>query len=89
MHCLPSPDLISLQPHAEPGLCIVQDQGQYWARQEPYKFQPVSVFAEAFKRTQQGRANLAALDQPHYTGAKEAGLDPLARSKCALLADVR
>ena len=38
----------------------VQDQEQYWARSEPYKFQPVSVFADAFAATPQGRANLAA-----------------------------
>ena len=65
-------------------LCyLLQDQEQYWARDEPWKYQPVAVFAEAFEATTQGRANAAALDAPHYTAAKESGLDPLARTKCA------
>ena len=63
--------------------CGVQDQKQYWARSQPWSYQPVSVFAEAFAMTEQGQRNEAAHDEPHYTAAKEAGLDPLARKKCA------
>lgn len=59
----------------------VQDQKQYWAGGKPYVFQPVSSFAAAFEESKQGRANLAALDGPHDTKAKDSGLDPLARTK--------
>ena len=64
-----------------PAVLDVQDQKQYWAKSQPWQYQPVSVFAEAFARTEQGRMNEAAHDQPHQTAAKEAGLDPLARTR--------
>ena len=61
----------------------VQDQKQYWAKSEPWAYLPVSVFAEAFAMTERGKQNEALHDEPHYTAAKEAGLDPLTRQKCA------
>ena len=61
----------------------VQDQKQYWAKSQPWAYLPVSVFAEAFAMTEQGKQNEALHDEPHYTAAKEAGLDPLNRQKCA------
>ena len=65
---------------------MLQDQAQYWAGKGRWAFTPVAAFAEAFAATQQGRANVEALDAPHDTRAKDAGLDPLARTKCVLVA---
>ena len=41
----------------------------------------VAAFADAFANTEQGRANVDALDAPHDTAAKDAGLDPLTQTK--------
>lgn len=54
---------------------------QYWDGRTPYAFMPVKAFADAFAADDQGRRNVAALDEPHHTGPKEAGLDPLVRQR--------
>ena len=41
----------------------------------------LAAFADAFAATEQGKANVDALDAPHDTAAKDAGLDPLAQTK--------
>ena len=41
----------------------------------------VAAFADVFAATEQGRANVEALDAPHDTAAKDAGLDALTRTK--------
>lgn len=63
--------------------CVYVCVQQYWDGRTPYDFKPVMYFAEGFAADEQGKRSMAMLDEPHHTGPKEAGLDPLVRQKCA------
>ena len=60
-------------------------QGQYWAGSSEYRFIPVLEFADAFDKSNLGRARVEDLATPFDKEAAAAGrIDPLVYTKHAL-----